>query len=160
MSGRRRAHPPWGPGEGRRRAPATAGAPADRGFTLLEVVVALAILSVAVVAGIQLFAGGLRLLKLAGEHQEATLIADAKTREVSAFVEGHETGTDGGFTWERTIRRTEVPVELATTTAQPYELYAVTVRVSWERQRTVEITTLRTAHPAAPGDTTTQPRKP
>ncbi|PYN07927.1 MAG: hypothetical protein DME06_16780 [Candidatus Rokuibacteriota bacterium] len=125
MSGRRRAHPPWGRGRSRRRAPA------DRGFTLLEVVVALAILSVAVVAGIQLFAGGLRLLKLAGEHQEATLIADAKTREVSAFVEGHETGTDGDFTWERTVRRTDVPVELATTTPQPYELYAVTVRVSW-----------------------------
>src|SRR5207302_1876036 len=83
------------------------------------VVVALAILSVAVVAGIQLFAGGLRLLKLAGEHQEATLIADAKTREVSAFVEGHETGTDGDFTWERTVRRTDVPVELATTTPHP-----------------------------------------
>jgi prepilin-type N-terminal cleavage/methylation domain-containing protein len=143
-----------------RRAPATAGAPADRGFTLLEVVVALAILSVAVVAGIQLFAGGLRLLKLAGEHQEATLIADAKAREVSEFAEGHDSGTDGDFTWERTISRTDVPVELATTTSRPYELYAVTVRVSWDRQRTVEITTLRTAHPSAPGDTTTQPRNP
>jgi general secretion pathway protein I len=158
MTGRRRAHPPWG--RGRRRGPATAGARADRGFTLLEVVVALAILSVAVVAGIQLFAGGLRLLKLAGEHQEATLLADAKTREVSAFAEGHDSGTDGGFTWERTIRRTEVPVELATTTSRPYELYAVTVRVSWDRQRAVEITTLRTAHPAAPADTMTQPRNP
>ena len=154
MSGRRRAHPPWGRGRSRRRAPA------DRGFTLLEVVVALAILSVAVVACIQLFAGGLRLLKLAGEHQEAALIADARTREVSVFVEGQETGTDGGFTWERTIRRTAVPVELATTTPQPYELYAVTVRVSWARQRSVEVTTLRTAHPAASADTMARPRNP
>jgi general secretion pathway protein I len=125
---------------------------AARGFTLLEVVVALAILSLAVVAGIQLFAGGLRLLKVAGEHQEAALIADAKMRAVSALVEGRETGTEGGFRWERTIRRIEVPPELVTATA--YGVYAVTVRVSWDPQRSVEIATLRTAHPAGPTDTT------
>jgi general secretion pathway protein I len=131
-----------------------------RGFTLLEVVVALAILSLAVVAGIQLFAGGLRLLKLAGEHQEAALIADAKMRAVSALVEGRETGTEAGFTWERTIRRVEVPPELVTTTSKPYGVYAVTVRVSWDPQRSVEIATLRTAHAAGPTDIATLPTRP
>ena len=48
---------------------------ADAGFTLLEVIVALAILSLAVVAAIQGFAQGLRLLKLAGDHQRAMLLA-------------------------------------------------------------------------------------
>src|SRR3989442_9387407 len=52
--------------------------PTTAGFTLLEVLVALAILSIAVVASIQGFAQGLRLLKLAGDHQQATLIADQK----------------------------------------------------------------------------------
>ena len=136
------------------------GGPADEGFTLLEVLVALAILSLAVVAGIQLFAGSLRLLKLAGEHQEATLIADEKTREVSSLVEGRETGTEAGFTWERTIQRTEMPAELVTVTPKPYEVYAVTVRVSWGQQRSVQLATLRTAHPPGAGDTTTRPPNP
>ena len=43
------------------------------GFTLLEVLIAFAILSVAVVAVIQGFAQGLRLLKTAGDHQQAVL---------------------------------------------------------------------------------------
>ena len=49
-----------------------------RGFTLLEVLVALAILGVAVVASIQGFAQGLRLLKLAGDHQDAMMVADPR----------------------------------------------------------------------------------
>ena len=62
----------------------------DAGFTLLEVVVALAILSLAVVAAIQGFAQGLRLLKLAGDHQRAMLLADEKAREVLEPDEGRE----------------------------------------------------------------------
>ena len=56
----------------------------ERGFTLLEVLVALAILGLAVVAVIQGFAQGLRLLKLSGDHQRAVLVADQKIREVLA----------------------------------------------------------------------------
>ena len=71
----------------------------DAGFTLLEVIVALAILGTAVVASIQGFAGGLRLLKLAGDHQQAILLADQKLREVTVFEDGKEEGTEGPFTW-------------------------------------------------------------
>ena len=70
----------------------------DAGFTLLEVIVALAILGTAVVASIQGFAAGLRLLKLAGDHQHAILLADQKMREVTKLEEGREDGTDGPFT--------------------------------------------------------------
>ena len=76
-----------------------------RGFTLLEVLVALAILSVAVVASIQGFAQGLRLLKLSGDHQEATLLADQKMREVVVPVEGREEGTETRFQWIRTVAK-------------------------------------------------------
>lgn len=126
----------------------------DAGFTLLEVVVAIAILGLGVVTAIQLFAGGLRLLKVAGEHQEAALIADQKAREITALVEGRETGTEGDFTWERTIRSTEVPADLAITSQKPYHVYAVTVQVRWGEKRSVEVATLRTAHPTEPGDST------
>ena len=60
----------------------------EAGFTLIEVLVALAILSLAVVASIQGFAQGLRLLRLAGDHQQAMLLADQKMREVVEPKEG------------------------------------------------------------------------
>jgi type II secretion system protein I len=63
------------------------------GFTLIEVLVAFAILSATVIVAVQGFAGGLRLLKLSGDHQRAILIADQKAREVVVPKEGREDGT-------------------------------------------------------------------
>ena len=146
----------------------------DAGFTLLEVIVALAILGTAVVASIQGFAGGLRLLKLAGDHQQAILLADQKLREVTVFEDGKEEGTEGPFTWERTIEAQAAPetrtvsnlpgviptqnpttspvattpgVTPGTTTAsgEPrWKVYRVDVKVRWGERRSVELATLRT----------------
>src|SRR5207244_7711999 len=97
--------------------------PTTAGFTLLEVLVALAILSIAVVASIQGFAQGLRLLKLAGDHQQATLIADQKAREIVLPKEGHEAGEEERagttFAWETTTTAIEAPDLAATNTATP-----------------------------------------
>jgi general secretion pathway protein I len=117
-----------------------------RGFTLLEVLVALAILSLTVVVSIQGFAAGLRLLKLSGDHQSAMLIADLKAREVTRPKEGREDGTEGEFTWERTIKVLPSPdLDLPGRTVK-WHVYEIDVKVKWgERSiRTVEITTLRT----------------
>lgn len=117
-----------------------------RGFTLLEVLVALAILSLTVVVSIQAFAQGLRLLKLSGDHQAAMLIADLKTREVTSPTEGREEGTEGAFSWERTIKVLPSPdLDIPGRTVKWY-VYEIGVKVKWgERStRTVEIATLRT----------------
>jgi len=124
---------------------ASAGAPFTRqaGFTLIEVLVALAILSIAVVASIQGFAQGLRLLKLSGDHQQAMLLADQKVREVVEFKEGRDNGTEGTLRWERTLRSLETP-DLAPPGSPPRgRVYEIDVRVSWDPQRQVEIRTLR-----------------
>jgi type II secretion system protein I len=130
----------------------------DRGFTLLEVLVALAILGVAVVASIQGFAQGLRLLKLAGDHQEAMLIADQKLREVAGPQEGHDEGTEDRFTWARTVSRIPTPeLGLSPTRRVAWNVFQVSVEVRWDAQRRVELTTLRTlpdvAQTPAPGTT-------
>lgn len=120
-----------------------------RGFTLIEVIVALAILSVAVVASIQGFAQGLRLLKLAGEHQHATLLADQKLREIVSPKAGREEGRDehGGhtFTWETTTTEVEAP-DLAGdgSRAPTWRAVQIAVKVRWAEHREVELTTLRT----------------
>ena len=112
------------------------------GFTLLEVLVALAILSIAVVACIEGFAQGLRLLTLASAHQQAILLADQKVREVVDVKEGQEQGMEGSFRWERTLTGVEAP-DLVPATGQPlWRLYQIDVRVGWER-RVVQVRTLR-----------------
>lgn len=120
-----------------------------RGFTLLEVLVALAILSVAVVTMIQLFGQGLRLLKVSGDYQQAVLLADQKAREVETVREGVETGREGDFEWERRATVTTVPEELTVFGVAPVRLYRVTVQVRWGG-RSVEIATLRTAREPLP----------
>lgn len=119
-----------------------------RGFTLLEVLVAMAILSLAVVALIQLTAQGLRLLKLSGDHQAAALLADRLAREVTAVAEGVEAGQEGALTWERRVADAPVPQDLDPPSGPTARLLARTVVVRWGLNRAVEVTTLRTV--AAP----------
>ncbi len=120
-----------------------------RGFTLLEVLVAFAILSLAVVSMIQLFSQGLRLLKVSGDYQQAVLLADQKAREVETVREGVETGREGDFEWERRAAATTVPEELTVSGTNPIRLFRVTVQVRWGG-RSVEVATLRTAREPLP----------
>lgn len=122
---------------------ARARASCRHGFTLLEVLVALAILSLAIVATIQGFAQGLRLLKLAGDHQHATLIADQKLHEVIEPTEGRQTGTEGPFAWERTTTIVDTPELNPSGTPARWHVYRIGVAVLWGGRR-VEIDTLRT----------------
>lgn len=127
------------------------------GFTLIEVLVALAILSVAVVASIQGFAQGLRLLKLSGDHQEAMLLADQKVREFVDVKEIHDEGTEGRLRWERIARPIETPEIAPGSGASRAKIYEIGVRVMWDPQRQVEIRTIRMVTPAATEVITTLP---
>ena len=128
----------------------TAAPPRQAGFTLLEVLVALAILSFAVVASIQGFAQGLRLLKLAGDHQQAMLLADQKVREIVNPVEGQDSGVEGSFRWERTTKALEGADIAQPGTPQHVPVYEIDVRVSWDPRRQIEIRTLRMASATSP----------
>jgi type II secretion system protein I len=124
--------------------------PSPAGFTLLEVLVALAILSLAIVASIQGFAQGLRLLKLSGDHQRAVLVADEKAREVVVPAEGHDEGTEGPFAWERTVRVVETPDLAPLGQVVAWRVYEIAVTVRWDERRHVEIATLRTVPAGGP----------
>jgi general secretion pathway protein I len=126
----------------------------DRGgFTLLEVLIAFAILAVGVVSLIQLTSQGLRLLRVSGDHQQAVQIADRLARDTQVNAEEEtseptvETGEEGGFTWERRVTRVALPEELEPKTPVPGKevpgLYAVAVAVRWGHNHMVEVATLR-----------------
>jgi general secretion pathway protein I len=119
------------------------------GFTLVEVLVAFAILSFTVIVAVQGFAQGLRLLKLSGDHQRAILIADQKAREVVMPKEGREEGTEGAYSWARTITVVPAPeLDVPNRTAR-WHVYEIDVQVAWgEGRRTVGVTTIRTVSDA------------
>ena len=134
-----------------------AAAERESGFTLLEVLVALAVLSLAVVVSIQAFAGGLRLLKLSGEHQEAMLIADQKAREIVAPTSGGtDSGTEGAYAWEREVKIVATPDLDVEGRAVKWRMWEVDVRVRWGERRQVAVATLRTV--AGDGDRARQPQ--
>jgi len=133
----------------------------ERGFTLLEVLVALTILGLAVVAAIQGFAQGLRLLKLSGDHQRAMLVADLKAREVVSAEELEDQGTEGEFRWHRTMRLLEAPDLQPETGDQPrWRVWEIAVLVRWDERRQVELRTLRTAAVTAAEDATARGEAP
>lgn len=121
----------------------------NRGVSLLEVLVAVTILALAVVALMQLASQSLRLLHQADAYQQAVILADRVARITTVGAEGVETGREGRFRWERQVRLVPVPEALAPGTGPAPRLYALSVAVRWERGRALELTSLRTvAEPA------------
>ena len=129
----------------------------EGGFTLLEVLLAFAILSIAVVTLIELTSQGLRLLKVSGDHQQAVQIADRLARDTTIDSENVptepvvETGEEGSFAWERRIVRLPLPEEIEPATPAPGKelpgLFTVSVAVRWGRDHVVEVATLRAPAP-------------
>lgn len=122
-------------------------APAQGGFTLLEVLVALAILGLAVVTLIELSSQSLRLVKNSGEHQQAVLLADRLLSEAQPTDEAVDAGRDGTFNWERRTTLMPFPEVLTPPGKEPPKLFAVTVAVRWGANQGIELATFQT--PAA-----------
>jgi prepilin-type N-terminal cleavage/methylation domain-containing protein len=124
------------------------------GFTLLEVMVAMAVLGVAVVAVLQLSSQSLRLIRVAGEHQDAAQLGDRLLRAITPDAEQVDTGAEGDFSWERRVTAVEVNPDLTSPGVAPPRLFSVSVLVRWGRNQAVELATLRTAPPEGlPGRT-------
>jgi general secretion pathway protein I len=119
----------------------------DGGFTLLEVLVALVVLATTVVAALQLFGGGLRLARNAGDHSEAALLASAKLADLDPgpLTEGSTEGTSGPYRWTRrvTLDPSLLPMEPATPEGLRLRLARVSVEVRWGERRRFELVTLR-----------------
>jgi prepilin-type N-terminal cleavage/methylation domain-containing protein len=119
----------------------------SRGFTLLEVLVAVTILGLALVTLMQLTSHGLRLLRHADDYQQATLVADRVARAVDVVREGVASGRDGAFLWERRVALVEVPEQLTPGAGPKPRLYSLSIAVRWGGSRSLELATLR----AVPG---------
>ena len=106
--------------------------PANGGFSLLEVLVALALLVLVFGALLELFGGGIRSLSRADGTTEAALTAEAMITRVGADIPlavGVTRGvTTDGFHWTVTV--SQFATDVSSPTVQPY---VVTAEVEWDR---------------------------
>ncbi len=135
-------------------------APATAGFTLLEVVVALAIASLALVGLFQAGSGGLFAVDTAARVEEALQRAQSHLAAVgrdASLVQGESSGDDGGgYGWQLRIQPVSQRQGVAAdgVTPQTTSLFDVEVAISWQthgHQRKVVLRTLRLGAAGASG---------
>ncbi len=116
------------------------------GFTLLEVLVAFAVLSMTLIAAYQLLGTGLRGSERAERVKFALLAAESKLAEIgggASLRAGRSGGTlGGGYRWRAEVRRRR---EAEPESALPVAAYEVSVTVSWGTAGAVTLDTLRLA---------------
>ena len=121
----------------------------EEGFSLLEVIVALAIMAVGFVTVLQLFAGSIRSVEKSEEYLKGITLAnhklneleliDFETEEFSGQFEGEE-----DYGWELNIEPYETPLNKLNDNIQ---IIKINLQVFWNhfgKQGIVELATLRT----------------
>lgn len=123
-----------------------------RGFTLIEVVVSLALLGIGLMVIIELFAGGLRLGRAAVEYTKATHYGRMKLDELvfkPPLEEGVEEGEiDQIYRWRMETKRVDLlPFKRETDFQPPVELFHVKVDIIWKsgsKERSIHLESYRT----------------
>lgn len=130
---------------------------ADTGFTLLEVMVALAVLAIGIVTVVELFAGSLRLGTKASRYTQAAIYAQNVMDRLfvqRTLTDGEDSGElPGGYFWRARVQ--EIPPDDDQTRLQPerqhptdfLHLKELEVQVSWTEgngTQTVLLRSLRT----------------
>lgn len=126
-------------------APLPGSAERDAGFTLIEVLVALAVLSLALTSIFQLFSANLRGISAADEYAAAVVAAESKMREILDSDKLEEKSwdetTDNGYRIEASITRTAEDK----TENLPVRLLEIRLTVSWSDSIKERSLTLKTA---------------
>lgn len=125
---------------------------AQTGFSLLEVLVAFAILSMTLGVVLQVFSVGLRNTAISEEYTYAVLHAEsvlAALGREEPLLEGNEEGQlDDKFSWRSSVTLyEEEDVDLSDSTAVAYRLEVEVFWQSADKARSVLLETLRVAAP-------------
>jgi general secretion pathway protein I len=134
-------------------SPAASRSPAERraeaGFSLLEVLVAFAILAVAMTAVLQAFGGGLDAVRRTQAANETWSAARSLLDRVGPelpLVPGLRNGTDAsGAAWTVLINRRRSPLDQMKGFERPYALFDVVVTVSASGTAPATLQTVRLA---------------
>ncbi len=114
----------------------------QRGFTLIEVMVATMVMGLAIVAAMQLFGSSLRLAGASARQTQALVIARSLVDQELwrlDLEEGNQSGQEGEYFWTvgvRPIERNLVGLEeepgLGLNSESDFELFEIYCEVTWE----------------------------
>ena len=133
-------------------------------FTLLEVLVALVILSISVGVIMGVFSGGIRAVRSTRDYNRAVFLAQGKMEELLLKKFTEETNDSGtfedfpGFAWEMAVTEFPLPMTAEEEEAAAAEsdltpqlrTYQITLHVTWtvgSRTRSYTLDTLRAVAP-------------
>jgi len=128
----------------------------NKGFTLIEVVVALAILGVGLTVIIELFSGGLRVARTSIEYTKAVNYARMKMEEIAMkplVGVGTEEGEseDKTFRWQVGVKKVDLlSVDKSVDYKPPIELFQVKIDVFWKsgfKERSASVESFRAIKP-------------
>lgn len=113
----------------------------NEGFTLFEVIVAVAIMAVSLVMVMQLFSAGLRSARASCDYTRAVVHARDKMEELSHTLKGGSGEFEDGFSWETAVE------DYKTSEDKEYSLMKLVVKVYWpdfqQKRRAHELVSLR-----------------
>mgnify|MGYP000456575472 CR=1 FL=1 len=130
----------------------------NSGFTLIEVMVALAILGVGLTGIIELFSGGLRLARASMDYTEAVNYARVKMEEITlkpTVEEGTGEGEsdDKVFRWQVAVKKIDLlSIDKSMDYKPPVELYQVKIDVFWKSGNKEKSTGLESLKAVKPGE--------
>jgi general secretion pathway protein I len=129
----------------------------QRGFTLIEVLVAFMILAISLSVIFRIFSGGMRNVGLSEDYARAVLVAEAQLTGAGVsepLLDGVTAGEwDARFRWERVIEPYR-PWEQDKALAAPLLAYRVTVSVDWDhagQMRQITLSSVRLKLPLNAG---------
>jgi general secretion pathway protein I len=127
----------------------------QRGFTLIEIVVAFAILALGLGITMQIASGAMRNARQAATRTDAALYAQSLLDSVGVGERLEEGGSSGDFNeqfhWDLDARKYEIESETPLEPGMgPVQLYRLELRVTWEaggKEQEALFTTLRALTP-------------
>lgn len=120
------------------------GAAGEKGFTLLEVIVALAILAAGIVGLVAMFSGSLRLAEGTREISEVSVLASQRMEE-ALLVPDPAPGEESGDFGEK-YRWTTRTAFLSPEEDSPFQPVRIEVIISWDdagQERSVDLSATR-----------------
>jgi prepilin-type N-terminal cleavage/methylation domain-containing protein len=117
-----------------------------RGFTLLEIIVALALVATAVVVVMQLFSANLRAIAASDGYVNASAYAEAVMRTVLTDEDFPDKAASSGTIDIYRYESSAVKVNEERTSTTNVDLYLVTVTVHWlegNRDKSLKLNTLK-----------------
>jgi general secretion pathway protein I len=105
----------------------------QRGFSLIEVLVAFSILAISLAVILAIFSRGMRTAALSEDYRHAMMLADNKMTEllyVQPLHEGIASGEDQSFNWQTEVKRANDTSTSGIRHTQ--KRYLLNVQISWQ----------------------------